>query len=109
MGDVLKDKNYATFDYTCRYSGIPYYYQTQDNKYFYGLGSNLSKQTAYITHEIKVTDTLDYLALKYYNNPTYYWVIAYFNDIQDCYIKLSDYFKEIKIPNILSIKFGAER
>ena len=107
--DVLKNKAYNSYDYTCRYTGVPFYYHTLDDKYIYGIGSNLSKDTAYVLHTVKDTDTLDYLALKYYNNPTFYWIIAYFNDIQDCYIKLSDYFKTIKIPNILSIEFGDER
>ena len=85
--DVLKDKNYKTYDYTSRYTSTPYYYNTEDNKYIYGIGKQIDKNTAYTAHKVKETDTLDYLALKYYGNPTYYWVIAYFNDIQDCYIK----------------------
>ena len=107
--DKLKDKNYKDFDYTCRYSGIPFYYHTEDDKYIYGITRNLNKDIPYTIHDIKNTDTLDYLALKYYNNPTYYWIIAYFNDIQDCLIKLSDYYKTIKIPTISAIKFGDER
>lgn len=107
--DILKDKNYKDFDYTCRYSGVPYYYNTQDEKYIYGLSSNLNKDTAYIIHDVKDNDTLDALALKYYNNPTYYWVIAAFNDIQDCYITISDEYKHLKIPNIVGIKFGDDR
>lgn len=107
--DSLKDKDYKKYDYTCRYSAVPYYYHTLDEKYVYGLGSNLYKDTYYTIHNIKDTDTLDSLALRYYNNPTFYWVIAYFNDIQDCFIKLSDYYTTIKIPHIASIKFGKER
>ena len=107
--DILKDKNYKSFNYTCRYSGVPYYYNTEDKKYIFGLGSNVKKDIPYVLHEIKDTDTLDYLALKYYNNPTYYWIIAYYNDIQDCFIHLSDYYKVIKIPAITSVQFGEER
>lgn len=107
--DTLKNKNYKEFDYTSRYSGVPFYYHSLDEKYIYGLGSNLDKNIAYTLHEVKDTDTLDYLALKYYNNPTYYWVIAYFNDIPDCFVKLFDYYKTLKIPNIANIKFGEER
>lgn len=107
--DILKDKNYKSFDYTSRYSGVPFYYNTQDNKYMYGLGTNVKKDISFVIHNVSDTDTLDYLALKYYNNPSYYWIIAYFNDIQDCFIKLANHYKTIKIPSITSIEFGAER
>jgi hypothetical protein len=46
------------------------------------------------------------LALKYYNNPTFWWVIAYFNDIQDPFKPLKDKRDTIKIPSISSIEFG---
>ena len=107
--DVLKDKNYKSFNYTSRYNGVPYYYHTLDDKYIFGLGSNLRKDINYTLHEVKDNDTLDSLALKYYNNPTLFWVIAYFNDIQDCFIKLGDQYKVLKIPNIANIRFGEER
>lgn len=107
--DVLKNKTYQSYDYTSRYTAVPYFYHTLDNKYIYGIGSNMHKDTSYILHKLKDTDTLDSLALKYYNNPTYYWVIAYFNDIQDCFCKLIDLGETIKIPSISSIAFGNER
>lgn len=103
--DVLKNKRYQSYDYTCRYTGVPYFYHTLDNKYTYGIGKNLSKKTTYTLHNVSDTDTLDYLALKYYNNPTYFWIIAYFNDIEDPFIRLSEHFTAIKIPNISSIIF----
>lgn len=107
--DILKNKQYEQFDYLSRYSSVPYYYNTEDKKYIYGIGQQLDKNTSYVAHKVKPTDTLDYLALKYYNNPTYYWVIAYFNDIQDAFINIYDYFEVIKIPNISSIKFEDPR
>ena len=107
--DVLKNKNYKKFDYVSRYSPVPYYYHTTDEKYIFGIGSNVNKDVAYTLHDVKDTDTLDSIALKYYNNPTYYWAIAYFNDIQDAFIKLSDHYTTLKIPNISAIKFGEER
>lgn len=107
--DVLKNKKYKDFDYTSRYSGVPFYYNTLDEKYIYGLTSNLDKNISYVLHEVKDTDTLDSLSLKYYNNPSYYWIIAYFNDIQDCYVKLAEEYKTLKIPSITSIRFGEER
>ena len=107
--DVLKDKSYKKFEYISRYSSVPFYYHTKDEKYIFGIGSNVGKDVPYVDHDVRDTDTLDSLALKYYNNPTFYWVIAYFNDIQDCFIKLSDHFKTIKIPAISAVKFGEER
>lgn len=107
--DILKDKTFKNYDYTCRYSSVPYYYNTEDEKYIYGIGSQLNKDIPYTAYKIKDYDTLDSLALKFYGNPTYYWVIAYYNNIQDCYAPLADSFSVIKIPNISSISFNGDR
>ena len=42
--DVLKDKNIETFDYVCRYSTVPFYYHTLDDKYIYGIGTQIEKE-----------------------------------------------------------------
>lgn len=108
--DVLKDKNYESFDYTCRYANVPYYYNTLDDKYIFGIGTQMQKKDIqYVAHKVDEADTLESLALKYYNNPTLFWVIAYFNDILDCYDPLINRYKVINIPNISSIAFDAER
>lgn len=104
--DTLKNKNYANFDYVCRYTGVPYYYDTLSDRDVYGIGTNLRTDTEFVTHIIKNNDTLNSLSLKYYNNPTYWWVIAYFNNIQDPFKPLKDKYKTLKIPNISSIEFG---
>jgi hypothetical protein len=49
------------------------------------------------------------LALKYYNNPTYWWAIAYFNNILNPFEKLIDRFTIIKIPSISALSFGEVR
>lgn len=41
--DKLKDKKYESFDYTCRYTGVPYYYNVDDDKEVFGLTSNMIK------------------------------------------------------------------
>lgn len=109
--DVLKNKQYMTTDYICRYTHRPYYYNTVDKKEIFGIGSNMNKNTAWVAHKVEQEDTLDSLALAYYNNPTFWWVIAYFNDIlyplDD--IKLIDHYSILKIPSIASIEFGADR
>lgn len=107
--DVLTGKNYENYDYTCRYSTVPYYYNKEDDKYIYGVGTQLNKDTPYVAHKVVATDTLDSLALKYYGNPTYWWAIAYFNNIMDCYESLIDNFSVLKIPTISSLEFGGER
>lgn len=107
--DALKNKTYNQFDYISRYTSVPYYYNIIDNKYIYGLSKQLDKNTTYVSHKVKQTDTLDSLSLKYYNNPTYYWVIAYYNDIQDAFIDLFENYSVIKIPNIGSINFEDPR
>ena len=107
--DELKNKKYMSFNYVSRYTGVPYYYNVKDDREVAGLGKNLLKDTNWVAHKVKPTDTLDSLALNYYNNPTYWWAIAYFNDIQDAFIKLSDRFEIIKIPAINGLVFGELR
>lgn len=104
--ESLKDKKYASFDYISRYASVPYYYHTIDNKEIFGLSKNMYKNITWVAHSVISTDTLDKLALTYYNNPTYWWIIAYFNDIQDPFIRLKDYFDILKIPSITNVAFG---
>lgn len=107
--DTLTNKRYQQYDYTSRYTDVPYYYDTINGRDVYGIGSNLDKSSSWVGHQVKTEDTLDTLALKYYNNATFWWIIAFFNDIQDPFIHLSDKFEVIKIPSISSIEFGNER
>lgn len=104
--DTLKNKIYADFDYLSRYINTPYYYDTLKNREVYGIGTNLKTNTEFVTHKVKVNDTLHSLALKYYNNPTFWWVIAYFNDIQDSFKPIAEKYETLKIPNITSVEFG---
>lgn len=102
--DVLKNKNYKSYDRLSRYSGFPYYYHTVDNKYVYGITAHLKQTNYYTLHKIKKWDTLDSIALEYYNNPTYYWIIADFNNIKDPFDDLV-VDKYLKIPNLSTISF----
>lgn len=104
--DVLKNKKYAQYDYISRYTGVPYYFHSTDQKEIYGIGKNMLKDVSWVAHKVTPTDTLDKLALKYYNNPSYWWVIAYFNDLQDAFVVLKDHFDTLKIPSITNITFG---
>jgi len=103
--DTLNNKRFESYTYPCRYSNIPFYYDTLCERDVYAIGKQLSKDTQYISHKVEPKDNLDYLALKYYGNPTYWWVIAYFNDIQDSFVKLNKKYTILKIPAIASIEF----
>ena len=104
--DTLKNKIYVNFDYLSRYSSVPYYYDTLSSKEIFGIGTNVKHSAEFVTHVVKSNDTLNSLALKYYNNPTFWWVIAYFNDIQDAFKPLKNKYTTLKIPNITNIEFG---
>lgn len=102
--DVLINKAYRNYDRLCRYSNFPYYYHTLDDKYVYGTTAQLAASTPYTLHKIKQGDTLDSLALYYYNNPTYYWILCDFNRIQDPFMDLP-IDKFIKIPVLAKIQY----
>jgi nucleoid-associated protein YgaU len=105
--DTLKNKTYASFDYLSRYTNVPYYYDTLKDRQIFGIGTNLKTNAEFVTHKVKSNDTLHSLALKYYNNPTYWWVIAYFNNVQDSFKPLIEKYQTLKIPNITSVEFGS--
>lgn len=107
--DILTNKRYFSYDYTSRYTNVPVYYNTVKKRDLFGIGTPMFKNTPYVSHTLKASDTLDSLALKYYNNPSYWWVIAAFNGILDSLVPLTNLGLVIKIPNISSIQFGDER
>ena len=104
MRDILTQKTYKKYDRISRYANFPYYYNITDFKYQYGTTAQLDETTPYILYKVQKNDTLDYLALINYNNPTYFWVIADFNRIQDPYTALTPG-DIIKIPVFSSIRF----
>ena len=103
--DILKDKTYRQYSSLSRYTGFPFYFNTLDSKYIYSLTSNLKNETTYVNHKVKLTDTLNSLALYYYGRPDFYWVIADFNRIADPFITLFDKFTDIKIPSLSNLQF----
>lgn len=105
--DLLINKQYKQPSYLSRYTPFPYYYHILDKKYVQGTVSYLSDQTLYTLHTIQQGDTFDNLALKYYNNPTYYWIICSFNRIQDPFQKLVPGCT-LKIPAMSNIEFDIE-
>ena len=106
MADVLKDKQYIQYNYISRYSSFPIYYNTQDEKYIYGITSQLRDDTPYVEVKVEQGDNLDVLAEHYYGRPDYYWIIADFNRILDCLIDdLSSKYKTLKLPVLSNIAF----
>lgn len=103
--DVLNSKQTKQYDYVSRYYRFPFYYNSIDNKWVYGVTNQLNNKTEYVAHKVTPTDTLDNLALKYYGRPDYYWIIADFNRIQDPYIDLKLKFDVINIPSLSSIGY----
>jgi nucleoid-associated protein YgaU len=102
--DRLKNKNYKQYQFVSRYTSFPYYYNTLDDKFIYGLTAQIDKDIQYVTHKIKDYDTLDNLSLTYYGRPDYYWIIADFNNIQDPYKDIQS-LESIKIPTFTAIKY----
>ena len=70
--EKLTRKKFNQYDYICRYTGVPYYYDPEKGKEVMGIGEQLSKDTPFVSHKLTQEDTLDSLALTYYNNPTYW-------------------------------------
>jgi hypothetical protein len=103
--EKLTNKRSNVFDYNSRYSGVDYFLDTKTGRDTMGIGKQIKFDTPFFMHTLKQEDTLDSLALTYYNNPTYWWVIAYFNKISDPFIKLSLKYTTLKIPTISSIVF----
>lgn len=106
--DTFKNKTYFNFDYPSRYTSTPYYYDTKHDKEVYGVGSLMDTSINYYSYTVKAGDTLDSIALKFYSNPTYWWILAYFNHIIDALKPLKEN-EIIKVPNMSSISFGANR
>lgn len=102
--DILINKQYKSYEKLSRYSVYPIYYNTLDKKYEGSITGQLSNTTSCIQHYIKDNDTLDSLALYYYGNPTYFWIIADYNRIQDPFEQLiPDTY--ILIPTFSTIQF----
>lgn len=104
--DVLKNRSTKNYSYISRYSKFPYYYNTLDEKYIYGVTQNLNKNITYVVHKLRDYDTLDLLALNYYGRPDFYWIIADFNGIKDPFIDITEKYESLKIPTLTQIYYG---
>ena len=103
--DILTNKSYRSYDYFCRYSSFPYYYNTEDEKYIYGTTAYLDDSTPYTLYKVQKTDTWDSMALKFYNSPTFFWILCDFNRVQNPY-EMPEVGTLIKVPALTNIKFN---
>ena len=102
--DILKDKRYKDYNRLSRYGNFPCYYNTLDRKYLTGTTANLKDTSSYTIYIVKPNDSYDSIALRFYNNPTYYWVICDFNRIQNPFVKPAEG-SRIKIPTLSNITY----
>ena len=102
--DVLKNKQYKEYNRLSRYASFPYYYNTLDNKCVTQTPTSLDPTTQYSVYEVKDGESYDLIALLFYNNPTYYWIICDFNNIID---PLTNPLPgtRLKIPQLSTIQF----
>lgn len=102
--EILTDKQYLQYDYISRYQEYPTYYHSYDKKYCNGITGYINKKSNYQKYIIQEDDTLDSLALKFYKNPSLYWIIADFNNIIDAFSLLQPG-ATLYIPSLQSIQF----
>lgn len=74
---------FKQYNYISRYESFPYLYDKENNRYYYGLTSNLNKNTPYLSYIVKNGDSYDSISYDHYGNALFYWAICYFNDISD--------------------------
>lgn len=104
MRDTLLHKSYLQYDKISRYSPFPYYYDNNDDKYVSGITNQLDDSTDFIYYRVKAGDTYDSIALKYYDNPTYYWIICDFNRILDS-LSRPKVGELIKVPTFSQLRY----
>ena len=81
--NILTNQSVKTSKYFSRYNGVNTYYNKLDGKYQLALKSWLKQGFDYTRYIVQENDTYDFIALKFYNNPTYYWIICDANKILD--------------------------
>ena len=98
------NKQYKQYEKFSRYATLPYYFNIEDNKYVCGTYHQLRDDTNYQIYVVKRRDTYDSIALQFYNNPTYYWVITDFNRISDPFVPPKQGTR-LKIPAFSNLEF----
>ena len=81
--EILTNKTAKSTSSYSRYNGFYYYYNERDDKNQMSTSAWLDENNTSNAHTVEKGDTWDSIALKYYGNPTYYWVICDFNRVID--------------------------
>ena len=102
--EALTNKQFKSYNYISRYSPFASYYHRLDNKYITATDNWLDDTTLYQVYNIQRGDTYDSLALRFYNNPTYYWIICAFNRILDPF-EIPTPGSILKIPSMSNLEF----
>lgn len=101
---AIIDSGKKTYSYLSRYAELNTYYNSIDKKRYYETSKRLSKDiSSYNLYTVKQGDSLDSIALKYYNNPLYWWIIADINNIVDSLTLIKG--KHLIIPDLNQISF----
>ena len=97
---------YKTYDYIGRYESFPYFFDSKNNKYYYGITSYLDTNTNYVLYEVKKGDSYDSIALDHYGSPLFYWVILDYNRVLDA-LEPPQPGTRLMLPSLNSITFKA--
>ena len=103
--DVLTNKQTRQYDYVSRYAPFNFYFNFLDDKFVYGITSQLSGDVSFVAHKVVQGDTLDSLSEYYYGRPDLYWVIADYNRIQDPFAQLWGNRGVINVPTLSDVSF----
>lgn len=98
------EKLYKKYDYISRYETFPYFYDAKNNRYFYGLTSNLNQDVGYVLYKVKVGDSYDSISFEHYGSPLFYWIICDYNQILDCFTTPVPG-STLKLPSLNAITF----
>ena len=92
--DVLKNQAPHSTNHFSRYSGITEVTNIMDKvrgtdefKRYLVMKTHLKRNENFTSYEVQKGDTWDKIALKFYKNPTYYWIVCDWNRIHDCMVE----------------------
>mgnify|MGYP003296081297 CR=1 FL=1 len=93
MNYITNESPHATNHFS-RYAGITEVTNLNDKirgtseyKRHLVMKTHLKKTDEFSIYTVEKGDTWDSIALKFYNNPTYYWIICDYNRIHNCMIE----------------------
>lgn len=102
--NILSNETYKQHSNLSRYTLVPIFYNKLDKKYQPGFPMGLKRDLLSIQHKVVAGDTLDSMSLYYYGNPTYYWIIADYNNILDPFLPLT-VGEILYVPTFSTIEF----